>query len=108
MSRVTKHTQAERDIEEAFVFIGERDLDTALDFLFAVEQTFELLAQMPFLGVARDFRHSRLRGVRQWHIKSYEEYLIFYRPVEDGIEVLRVLHGKRDIESILTAEAPDN
>ncbi len=25
---------------------------------------------------------------------------IFYRPTDDGIEVLRVLHGKRDIEEI--------
>jgi toxin ParE1/3/4 len=24
-------------------------------------------------------------------------YLIFYRPISDGIEIVRVLHGARDI-----------
>jgi len=27
--------------------------------------------------------------------------LIFYRPIEDGIEVIRVLHGAREIEQLL-------
>jgi toxin ParE1/3/4 len=26
------------------------------------------------------------------------EYLIFYRPIADGIEIMRVLHGRRDIQ----------
>jgi len=28
-------------------------------------------------------------------------YLIFYFPLEDGIDVIRVLHGTRDVEVIL-------
>jgi len=31
-------------------------------------------------------------------------YLIFYRPVEDGIELIRVLHGARDITPEYFAE----
>lgn len=30
----------------------------------------------------------------------FPNHLIFYRPVEDGIEVLRVVHGAQDIEAI--------
>lgn len=100
MNNVNKQEQANRDLEEIFVFIGERDLDTGLDFLFAAEQTFELLAKMPLIGSPRRFRSSRLRNLRQFPVKSYEDYLIFYRPTDDGIEVLRVLHGRRDIEAI--------
>jgi toxin ParE1/3/4 len=100
MNNVNKHERAKRDLEEIFVFIGERDLDTGLDFLFAAEQTFELLAKMPLIGSPRRFRSSRLRNLRQFPVKSYEDYLIFYRPTDDGIEVLRVLHGRRDIEAI--------
>ena len=58
MSAIYKHTQAERDLENAFVFIGEKDFDSGLDFLFAAEQTFELLAKMPFIGSPRDFRRA--------------------------------------------------
>ena len=55
MSDVNKRERAKRDLEEIFVFLGERNLDTGLDFLFAAEQTFELLAQMPRLGSLRRF-----------------------------------------------------
>lgn len=34
-------------------------------------------------------------------------YLIFYRPLPDGIEILRVLHGARDIAAILFDEADE-
>jgi toxin ParE1/3/4 len=31
-------------------------------------------------------------------------YVVFYRPIEDTIEVLRVLHGARDISSLIEPE----
>jgi len=80
MSKVTKRTQAERDLEESFVFIGERDLDSGFDFLAAAEHTFEFLSKMPLIGSPRAFSPARLSNVRQWPIKGYELYLIFYRP----------------------------
>ena len=32
---------------------------------------------------------------------GFPNYLIFYRPVESGIEIIRVLHAKRDIDLLL-------
>lgn len=76
---VFKRPQVERDIEEAFVFIGEGDFDTGLDFLFAVEQTLEMIGQNPFIGSEREFVSPELKGVRMWRVKTYEKHLIFYR-----------------------------
>jgi hypothetical protein len=28
-------------------------------------------------------------------VKNFERYLVFYRPIQDGIEVVRVIHGAR-------------
>lgn len=39
-------------------------------------------------------------GIRQWRLPGFENYLIFYRPLDDGVEILRVLHGARDIQRI--------
>ncbi len=97
---VTKRTQAERDLEESFVYIGEENLDAGVRFLVAAEESIEFVAKMPHIGSPREFRSSRLRNVRVWPVKGFEDYLIFYRPTDDGIEVMRVLHGKRDIEEI--------
>ena len=35
-----------------------------------------------------------------WRVKGFEKYLVFYRPLKDGIVVLRVIHGARDIEDL--------
>jgi plasmid stabilization system protein ParE len=31
----------------------------------------------------------------------FRNYLVFYRPIRDGIEVLTVLHGARDLHAVL-------
>jgi toxin ParE1/3/4 len=51
----------------------------------------------PLLLVPR-YEHT---GVRR---RPYGNYLIFYRISDDRIEVLHVLHGARDYESILFPE----
>lgn len=78
MNQVHKRERAKRDLEEIFVFLGERNLDTGLDFLFAAEQTLELLAQMPLIGSQRRFRSGVFHNLRQFPVKGYAEYLIFY------------------------------
>jgi toxin ParE1/3/4 len=58
------------------------------------------LSVMPEMGTIQHFLNPRFAGIRRWRIRSFEKYLIFYRPLEDGIEVVRVIHAARDIESI--------
>jgi len=56
------------------------------------------------MGPARVFRNPRLRDLRIWPIRGFEKIVIFYRPIEGGIEVVRVLHGARDVKGILEEE----
>jgi toxin ParE1/3/4 len=34
-------------------------------------------------------------------VKEFENWLIFYLPKRDGVEIVRVLHGARDIDALL-------
>jgi toxin ParE1/3/4 len=43
----------------------------------------------------------RLAGLRVGRVEGFEKHLIFYRPGDDGVEIIRVLHGARDIDSVL-------
>ena len=52
------------------------------------------------MGAARKYDDAALADVRMWHVVGFPNHLIFYRPTESGIEVIRVLHAKRDIESL--------
>ena len=59
---------------------------------------------MPGMGVSREYGNPRLKGMRMWPVPGFKNYLIFYRATETELEVLRVLHGARDIESLFQPE----
>jgi len=81
-------------------FIAQDNPDAAIRAIEAAYDTFKTLAANPGIGRLRRFRNPRLRDVRSWHITGFENYLIFYRGVSDGIQVNHVYHGARDIEAL--------
>ncbi|MCY7346669.1 MAG: type II toxin-antitoxin system RelE/ParE family toxin [Pyrinomonadaceae bacterium] len=101
MSReITKKPQAERDIEECFVYIGEDNLDIAVHFLVAVEDGIEQISRNPFIGSIRNFTNSQIKNLRMWSVRDFTDYQIFYKVEEETIEIIRVLHGARDLPNI--------
>jgi toxin ParE1/3/4 len=71
-------------------------------YLEMADKTFMQLLTTPGLGKVVGFVPDRMGGVRQWRIKMFTDYLVFYRAGDDRIEILRVLHGARDLEEILS------
>lgn len=105
MSRhVRKTPRAKADLIDQFEFIGKNNPDAAEQFLDAAEAAFEQLLRMPKMGALREYLSPRLAGLRMWPVPEFPRELIFYRPVEDGIEVVRVLHSSRDIAAIFDEE----
>lgn len=78
--------------------------EIAIRFLAAAERAFAQLVTMPEMGARRTYRNARLAGLRLWRIRGFREHLIFYRPTRAGIEVVRVLHAKRDLAGIFDDE----
>ena len=97
---------AEQDLDEHADYLAESSFETAVRFSRAVAETFQQIASLPMMGSPRRFRNPALVGLRMWRVRGFESYLIFYRPTDDGIEVLRVLHGARDIEALLESLEP--
>ena len=77
-------------------FIAQDNPDAATRVIEAAYETFKALAANPGLGRRRRFRSRRLRDVRSWRISGFENYLVFYRPVARGIQVIHIYHGARD------------
>jgi plasmid stabilization system protein ParE len=98
---LSKNAQAIRDIEEAFVYIAEDDLDAALRFLARVENCIESLTGNPFKGSNRSFINTRLKDVRLFPVIGSENYLIIY--IVDGyhVKILRFINSKRDFKLVL-------
>jgi len=102
MHRIVKHRKAQRDILQIFVYIGENNIGAAERFLAAFAADIKRLAFMPNIGALRDFQNPKLAGLRSWPISGFENYLIFYRPTSTEVQILRVIHGARDLERALT------
>lgn len=59
---------------------------------------------MPQRGKLIQSNNPELGNIRQQAVKGFKKYLVFYRPTDLGVEILRVIHGARDIEAILEEE----
>lgn len=102
MGVVTKRPQAEVDLDEIFDYIAEDNLERAVTFLWNLNRTMENLATNPYMGRKRDELLPELRSF------PHGKYVIFYLPASNGIDVIRVLSGARDIEKIFSKEDLSN
>jgi toxin ParE1/3/4 len=82
---------ARSDLDEIWFYIAQDDPDAADQLMCAIVSRFPVLASMPEMGRQREQLAARLRSFPVGH------YVIFYRPMEYGVEIARVLHGARDI-----------
>jgi toxin ParE1/3/4 len=92
MPIVLRGAQAEQDLIEIWSRIAADNPTAADRLLDRIEERWELVATQPRIGVAREDIGAGIRCV------VVGEYLTFYRPIADGIEVMRVLHGRRDVQ----------
>jgi toxin ParE1/3/4 len=91
MPHVFTRPRAEADLVDIWRYIAQDSPVNADRMLDRINETLSRLAAMPFMGQAR---FDLAPGLRMFPVRSY---LIFFRPIQDGIEVIRVLHGKRNI-----------
>ena len=89
---------------EAADYIAEHGRFDASDrFLAATESAFQKLVVMPGMGVAREYG-AEFPGLRMWPVPKFTNYLIFYVATEETLEIVRVLHGARNIPQIFNPQ----
>ena len=99
--RVLLRPAAQRDLEQQAQYIASSSgVDVARRFYRAAEQTCRLIAGRPGIGRPIPYRNALLAETRMFRMKRFTRRLIFYRPIKDGVEIIRVIHGARDIESL--------
>ena len=94
--------RALEDLDDHMVYLATvAGAATAWRFEDAADRTFARLARMPGLGERHDSSRPQLAELRIGRVEGFDNHLAFYRPIEGGIEVVRVLHGARDIDRAL-------
>ena len=91
--RVTRRPLAAADILDIWDYIAEDSLDQADRWVERLDEKLRLLATQPMMGRAREELAADLRSF------PFGRSVIFYAPVDDGIDVVRVLHSARDIRA---------
>jgi toxin ParE1/3/4 len=100
--RILKKPQVEQDLINQFSYIARDKIEPAERFLRVAEESFDHLAANPLAGQKWESPLRQLTGIRVYPMPSpFRNYLVFYRPIEDGVEVLTVLHGARDLQAVL-------
>ena len=101
-SRVDKRPNAIDDLDRAADFIQTQSGSSrAIRFLREAEATFTQLARMPGIGTRYDVQLGVPLEVRFFPIHRHRKFLVSYRITTEGIEVLRILHGARDIQEVI-------
>lgn len=93
MPRVTRRPLAAPDILDSWDYIAEDSLAAADRW---VDAKFRLIATQPLMGRTRDDLSPGLRSF------PFARYVIFYQALDDGIDVVRVLHSARDTDAVFS------
>lgn len=98
MPRILRTRAARSDYDEIWSYLAVRDLTAADRLIDQFDATLESIAATPRLGRKMDELAPNLRSF------PVGNYLIFYRPLEDGVQLIRLVHGARDITPEFFAE----
>lgn len=101
---VVRRRRADDGIESAISFyLDEAGTEVASAFLDQLKLALRHITKLPATGSQRYGHELQISDLRQWPIKRFP-YLIFYVDKERHIEIVRVLHSKRDIPSSIALD----
>jgi toxin ParE1/3/4 len=95
MPIVRRTRRSEDDLLDIWAYIAQDNPDAADRLLDDIERTAALLADNPKLGPARPDIASEFRYF------PIGNYLILYRVIVGGIEIVRVIHGGRSMNGLV-------
>lgn len=98
MAAIRFRPGAREDLRGIWRYVARDDPRAADRLTRAIERKLAPLAANPMLGRARPELRADLRSL------AHRPYVILYRPLDDGIEVVRILHGARDLAALLEEE----
>jgi toxin ParE1/3/4 len=104
---VVPRASARQDAEEAIDhYLSQGARDAALGFVEALEQALRHIGRHAASGSPRYAHELEIPGLRFWSMGRYP-HLVFYVERADHVDVLRVLHGQRDISSWMRPSEAD-
>jgi len=99
--RIRLAPQARADLDEIWLYVARKSSspEIATRHIESIARGFGLLAKFPLIG--RSLETSKGSNVRTLAIRKY---IVFYRPADGEIRVLRIIHAARDAYAVFAEE----
>ena len=94
MARPTTSPAARSDLEQILTYLDRYSPPAADRFAIETDRVIDRIGKLPLIGRDRSDLRPGLRSV------VIGDYVLFYRIVKRRVEIVRILHGARDIDSI--------
>jgi toxin ParE1/3/4 len=94
MSQLVFTSLAQHDLDGILSYISEHRPATAVEVVRQIREKCELLAVHPGIGQRRREIAHNCRSF------PFKRWVLFYRVTGDRVEILRVVDGSRDLESL--------
>ncbi len=89
------------DLAIALDWLIEKSFDSAIRFLDQLELTEEQLTRYPQLGSCCQFEKEQIEGIRVIRAAKVADFLLYYQPTEQSLNLIRLVHGSRDRDKLL-------
>jgi plasmid stabilization system protein ParE len=99
MSAYVLTSLAKADIFDSWAYIADDSEDAANRVEQSIYDACASVAEAPSLGHLRPDLTTRL--LRFWTLTRYPNYTVVYRPDTVPVQIVAVLHGKRNVRHIL-------
>ncbi len=96
MNRYKISQLAEQDLEDIWVYLAQNNQIAADQQIAKILNRLPILAQFPDIGKMREDLRDQLRSF------PVKPYIVFCIKLDDGIEVVRILHHSRDIDHLFS------
>jgi len=94
MPRLMIAPSAQQDLSDIYDYIARDKPIAATNWVEKIEEKCKLIAATPEIGESRPEYSADIRS------SAVGRYVIFFRPIKDGIEVARIIAGESDISSL--------
>ena len=91
--------EAAADLFDIWSYIASDSVEAANRVEEAIYDSCSFLSQAPLSGQVRI--NLTNRPVRFWTVQRFPNYIIVFRPDTQPLQIIRILHGKRNVQHIL-------
>lgn len=92
--KITRTAQAQEDLIGIWAHVAADSPAAADRLLDEIDARINLLARFPEMGVARDDLRAGMR------VLVFNAYVVLYRLAHKGVEIVRIVHGRRDLRGL--------